>query len=239
MDLKVKNFLISFSLTFCVFSYINGDTLWLNTGSIIVCSELKTTTNDIYDLVISAGDTISGKNMLFCENDSIKIDCIIAKHDANGYFRKYGTGFAKRISTGRIAFYEGIKAETHRYTSLGDDEIYDHTISKFKIKLYSLDNGDLHTIDGDINQMLENYVCSYEPSCVVLKRSSHYLSGGYIISSAGLIVTGIGFFNVFNRKMYPFIGGVGLVVSGGAMMAVGKKLKRRSIQIFNASDSLP
>jgi hypothetical protein len=212
-------------------------TLWLKNGEVITCPEIKTTNNEIYQLVISCDDTISGKNSVSCGNDSFSIDMVFAKQDRDGYFRKYHTGFVKRVSGGRIAFFKGILVEKGAYQDAGGDVIYNPAPIRTKIDLYSIDNSDLHQFSGGMDKTLKQELYSFEPSRELLIKSTWFSTIGNVLGDAGLITMGLGVINVFHKGIYPFLTGVGLAASGGLLIGIGGNLKKRSFVVFNGNQN--
>jgi hypothetical protein len=209
------------------------DTLWLKNGTVITCPEIKTTNNEIYQVVISSDDTISGKNSVSCGNNSFSIDMVFAKQDRDGYFRKYRMGFVKRVSGGRIAFYKGTLVEMGAYQDAGGDVIYNPAPVRTKIDLYSIDNSDLRQCSGSMDKTLKQELCSYMPSRELLIKSTWFSTAGNVLGGAGLITMGLGALNVFHKGIYPFLTGVGITASGGFLISVGVSLKKRSLIVFN------
>lgn len=216
---------------FCAAS-AQSDTLWLSSGEVLVCSDLKSETNDIVELVTSGYDTVSGKNLTTCDGATYGIDRVFAKQNKDGYFLRYHTGFVKRVTEGRISFYKGTMVSREPYKN--DDE-YDPAPKKTGVKFYSIDNTAPHRLRGRIDATLKKTLSSYEPSHTMLRKAKGFYITGSIIGGAGGVMLGLVFLNVFRNPIPPILGVSGVIFVGGSLILTGELCKKTSVDLFNES----
>lgn len=234
-----KTVLLTGIVIFLIVTAVHAaDTLRLTNGEVLVCSDLKSETNDIYECMTSNYGTVSGNNVTTCDGKTFGIDQVFAKHDNEGYFLKYKTGFVKRVASGRISFFEGTTVTSEPFGgNAANDEIFNPTPKRTRVRFYSIDNAAPHRLRGRFDKALEDALSSYRPSHTMLRKGKRFYITGSIIGGIGAGMLGLAFLNVYPKsiKLPALITSTGIVVAGGSMVLTGELFKKKSIDIFNTS----